>query len=1431
MRVATRERGETREQRRRRQLARWERATERREQHGRLEHDPDGPIPASSEHGVGALRDYLSRRRSGKAAPQTVRHAVERALGAGLPSVHIHDDDAAAHITAALNARAVTVGTDILLGVGERDLASPRGFQLLSHELAHVAEQPTRIAPMAPLTLGAAGATQERAADSVASRAAFGGRAPVATMVASAPGTIRAKGKNEPSTDQSAAKKPETASADENTAPIAKDTGLDDGGIVDTGESPDQALGGEQIANAQSWYESGGRGSQLAPHLPAISTALGLPEKTALDAELIEAIARFQRTHSPDGQRGVDGKIGEKTLALLKTHGGLKLDGVKAGEMDPSGKGGLDATKVWPTEGASEGDKFDHYAALLSKSGATDIDAATADRPILVGLRGIKKGADKTHRTRADRKYDDTYVLIWKDGDQKRVWEFSGATYPYQAGNNKYGGVAMIKGDTSYDVSTIGNANYYGYKAPHVKHRSAPGKAASGNVPAYRQKDGDGYYAAKGEKKQTTANAILFHPGYDTWRRTKRSKFSSIGCQTATGTDIERLTRIGFSYDERPQAKKDKARKGFDYVLLNGETAVEAANAAAAEKDQPPPPAKQSSGAEQADEKQAAAMKPKVEALAKADEQEVALDLTEKILTAVTMTETNGKAVESRLNTSAGLKASYKSKVQATAPWAVTNLKKHESLREQAGLTLKDLNAGEGRMIQGGKVWDAVMRSGETSAADFAKSNAKALEAAGLSQGQVNKMMAFRDFRTAVRAGKGTDTLEKLGTAAGLDATSVNAYSRRSKAGRPIWGEDRSAWQRAALESDARVGGAVQQITEHDGGMTMGRAVIGAHVASYTKAHPRATAEQVLRYVAQKHNPWAGAPYANKTLRFYRNLFGGQTVRRHSAGGDRAGLARALPRAESLMSRSSGGRTPGARVIQVIRSVMGADVSGVRLHTDGAAAEAASSLNAEAFTVGKRVYFGAGRYAPESSSGVGLLMHELAHTWQPDGGGASTPGSTLRLGSASSASERSADRAASTLSRAMRPGRGAAPAAPPRSWTRAATGQTLRRKEKPGVGTTQSEPKKVDPEAVKKATALQKRVNLARPYNLKGHSVSMLVKVRKMLVKHGYLTGDAAALDQTDVTPETIVNDDFVKAVMAFQTKALGEKLTGDALEKAADGQIGPGTFKLLQAHGLKYTKSGGTESATVTGKDGKDGKTSARQIVGKDAPQKAVYSHFRQLVIDNGGLFWDKPGHINVVGVRGANYDQKTGTVSQTKNTLNKWNDTVLVLWTDAEGKKHVKTYSGTTDPGVATAGVATLPEGTYAYKMGQHKGYKALNPQYESVTPAFRDGTSYLGTEGPLGTKGAAGINIHTTHGGEGQRLSGGWKRGDLTGPGSYSTGCTVIDGTDQYADFMGHVTTATSSKAKKGAGQKTVYYTVISSGRVGSVKVATQAKTSAR
>jgi hypothetical protein len=60
----------------------------------------------------------------------------------------------------------------------------------------------------------------------------------------------------------------------------------------------------------------------------------------------------------------------------------------------------------------------------------------------------------------------------------------------------------------------------------------------------------------------------------------------------------------------------------------------------------------------------------------------------------------------------------------------------------------------------------------------------------------------------------------------------------------------------------------------------------------------------------------------------------------------------------------------------------GANFGNVRIHTGQSAAQLSAGLHAHAFTVGEHIFFGGGKFQPQSASGRELIAHELTHTIQ-----------------------------------------------------------------------------------------------------------------------------------------------------------------------------------------------------------------------------------------------------------------------------------------------------------------------------------------------------------------------------------------------------------------------------------------------------------------
>jgi Domain of unknown function (DUF4157) len=83
---------------------------------------------------------------------------------------------------------------------------------------------------------------------------------------------------------------------------------------------------------------------------------------------------------------------------------------------------------------------------------------------------------------------------------------------------------------------------------------------------------------------------------------------------------------------------------------------------------------------------------------------------------------------------------------------------------------------------------------------------------------------------------------------------------------------------------------------------------------------------------------------------------------------------------ESVLSSPGSPLEPGLQKDMGQR--FGHDFSRVRVHTDAAAGRSARDVNANAYTVGDNIVFGAGRFVPGTHEGRRLIAHELTHVVQ-----------------------------------------------------------------------------------------------------------------------------------------------------------------------------------------------------------------------------------------------------------------------------------------------------------------------------------------------------------------------------------------------------------------------------------------------------------------
>jgi hypothetical protein len=97
-------------------------------------HSPQSATPLMQNQ-INGLRG------SGQSLPDSVKSYFEPRFGQDFGSVRLHTDSRAAQLAQSLNARAFTVGRDLVFGAGQYAPQTLEGRKLIAHELTHVLQQ------------------------------------------------------------------------------------------------------------------------------------------------------------------------------------------------------------------------------------------------------------------------------------------------------------------------------------------------------------------------------------------------------------------------------------------------------------------------------------------------------------------------------------------------------------------------------------------------------------------------------------------------------------------------------------------------------------------------------------------------------------------------------------------------------------------------------------------------------------------------------------------------------------------------------------------------------------------------------------------------------------------------------------------------------------------------------------------------------------------------------------------------------------------------------------------------------------------------------------------------------------------------------------------------------------------------------------------
>lgn len=132
----------------------------------------------------------------------------------------------------------------------------------------------------------------------------------------------------------------------------------------------------------------------------------------------------------------------------------------------------------------------------------------------------------------------------------------------------------------------------------------------------------------------------------------------------------------------------------------------------------------------------------------------------------------------------------------------------------------------------------------------------------------------------------------------------------------------------------------------------------------------------------------------------------------HRSGDGTPGPAQIPPSVATVLGTP--GRALDASTRSGVEERLGHDFGQVRVHTDAVAAQSAHAIHAQAYTLGRHVVMGEGRYQPDTSSGMQLLIHELTHVVQ-QGNPAADTGPARAISQHHDTSEREASHVAGTL--------------------------------------------------------------------------------------------------------------------------------------------------------------------------------------------------------------------------------------------------------------------------------------------------------------------------------------------------------------------------------------------------------------------------------
>lgn len=236
-------------------------------------------------------------------------------------------------------------------------------------------------------------------------------------------------------------------------------------------------------------------------------------------------------------------------ISLLITTGlvlGLVQPAVAAPDSTPE-------PTLWADSSTTKEHAYLHYEELF-----TNLGLPVGDKPMLLGIRGLKLGKTEPHEVKSHSfRYDDAFIFLVPEDNA--AYTFAGSTHPFQRRSDES---PDIDEDGDGDVAMI-RPGFYHVERMDPERLLVRNTDGTARIPAYRDFNHNGLFEPEEKARALEitrgryatpemglfATAILFHAG---------KGFGSIGCQTAPARHIALL------HDHAP----------FDYMLMEAENVL-----------------------------------------------------------------------------------------------------------------------------------------------------------------------------------------------------------------------------------------------------------------------------------------------------------------------------------------------------------------------------------------------------------------------------------------------------------------------------------------------------------------------------------------------------------------------------------------------------------------------------------------------------------------------------------------------------------------------------------------------------------------------------------------------------------------------------------------------------------------------------------------